>query len=61
MLLLASADFFSKLTFFFQKKSVRNSIRVPNKLDPDQDQHSDGTDLIPNCLQRLSADDKGRS
>ena len=26
--------------------------------DPDQDQHSVGPDLGPNCLQRLSADDK---
>ena len=27
-------------------------------LDPDQDGHSVGPDLDPNCLQRLSADDK---
>ena len=29
-----------------------------NSLDPDQDWHSDGPDQEPNCLQRLSADDK---
>ena len=28
--------------------------------DPDQDRHSVGPDLGPNCLQRLSADDKSR-
>ena len=27
-------------------------------LDPDQDRHSVGPDLGPNCLQRLSADNK---
>ena len=35
MLLLLSADFFSKLTF--AKNSFRNTIRVSNGLDPDQD------------------------
>ena len=29
-----------------------------HSLDPDQDQPSVGPDLGPNCLQRLSADDK---
>ena len=57
MHLFPSADFFSKLTFsiFFM-----NTIRaeVLNTLDPDQDQHSVGADLGPNCLQRLSAEDK---
>ena len=28
--------------------------------DPDPDRHSVGPDLGPNCLQRLSADDKSR-
>ena len=35
---------------------------MSNSLDPDQDRqngHSVGPDLGPNCLQRLSADDKG--
>ena len=31
---------------------------MSNDLDLDQDQHSLGPDLDPNCLQRLSADDK---
>ena len=35
-----------------------NTIRVSNSLDPDQDLHFVGPDLGPNCLQRLSADDK---
>ena len=33
-------------------------IRVSNSLDPDQARHFVGPDLGPNCLQRLSADDK---
>ena len=56
MLLLASAGFFSKLTF--SKKSFMNAIRQSNGFDPDQDRHSVGIDLGPNCLQRLSADYK---
>ena len=31
-----------------------NIIKVPNCLDPDQDQVSVCLDLGPNCLQRLS-------
>ena len=31
---------------------------MSNNLDPDQDRHYVGPDLDPNCLQRLSADDK---
>ena len=46
---------FSKLTFL--KNSFRNTIRVPNSLDPDQDRCYVGPDLGPNCLQPLSADD----
>ena len=38
-----------------------NSTRVSNGLDPYQDQHSIGSDLDPNCLQRLSANDKQQS
>ena len=52
MLFLSSADF-SKFTFskkFFQEMS--------NILDPDQDRHTLCPDLAPNCLQRLSADNK---
>ena len=47
----------SKLTF----KKIRNTFRVLNGLDPDQERHSVGPDLGPNCLQRLSADDKSHS
>ena len=34
------------------------ATRVSNSLDPDQDRHSVGQDLGPNCLQRLSVDTK---
>ena len=47
---------FSKLTF--SKNSFSNTISVSNLLDPDQDRHCVGPDLGPNCLQRLSADEK---
>ena len=45
---MLSADFFG--VNFFQS--------VSNNLDPDQDHIFVGPDLGPNCLQRLSADDK---
>ena len=35
-----------------------NTIRVSNSLDPDQARHFVVPDLGPNCLQRLSADNK---
>ena len=47
---------FLKLTF--SKISFRNTIRMSNSLDPDQARLFVGPDLGPNCLQRLSADDK---
>ena len=37
-----------------------NAIQVSNSLDPDHAQHFDWPDLGPNCLQRLSADNKSR-
>ena len=43
---------------FFSENSFRNAIRVSNSLDPDQDQHSVGPGLGPNCLQSLSANEK---
>ena len=48
------------LTFHnsFSNNSFRNTFRVSNDLDPDQDRSFGGPDLVPNCLQRLSADDK---
>ena len=35
-------------------------IRVLHSLDPDQARHIVEPDLGPNCLQKLSADDKSR-
>ena len=55
MPLLSSADFFSKLTF--SKSYFRNTLRVSNGLDSDQDQLSVGPELGPNCLERLTEDD----
>ena len=49
---------FSKLTF--SKNSFRHTFRVSNSFDPDQDRHSVGPDLGPNCLQMSSANDKTR-
>ena len=43
------------------KLPSRNSIRVSNSLDPDQDRHYVRPDLSPNCLQRLSAGNKSHS
>ena len=57
-MLLWSADFI-KLTF--PKKSFMNTIKSLNSLDPDLDQQNVGPDLGPNCLQKLSADDKSCS
>ena len=34
---------------------------MSNSLDPDQVRHSVGPDLVPNCLQKLSADDEAKS
>ena len=48
MLLLSSADFFSKLPC--SKNSFEDTIRVSNSLDPDQDQCFVGPDLGPNYL-----------
>ena len=46
---------FFKINFF--KKFF---LEVSNNLDPDQEKHFVGPDLDPNCLQRLSADDKSQ-
>ena len=53
---LSSADFFSKLTF--SKNSYRNIICMSNSLHPDQARPDVGIDLVANCFQSLSADDK---
>ena len=50
MLLLSSADFLFKINFI-----TTLTIRESNGLGTDQDRHSVGPDLCPNCLQRLSA------
>ena len=55
MLLMSSANFFSKLTF---QKILSGTLSVLNSSDPDQDRHFVGPDLDPNCLQSLSADNK---
>ena len=47
MILLLSAD-------LFQQERLITYIKVfKNGLDPDQDRHSVGPDLCPNCLQSL--------
>ena len=48
------------LKIIFSKNSFRNTIRVTNSLHPDQPQHFIGSDLGPNRLQRLSADDTSK-
>ena len=50
-------DFF----FFLSKLFHKNFTGIPsvsNSLDPDQARHFVGPDISPNCLQRLSADNK---
>ena len=58
---LPPGNFFFRLLIFskwtFSKNSFRNTFRVSNRLDPDQAQHFVGCDLVPNCLQKISADD----
>ena len=51
----SSADFLKKLTF--SKRSFSNTIGMSNSLDPNQARRIVGPDLVPKCLQRLSADD----
>ena len=60
MLLLMSADFFQNLKNF-ENKSFRNTLRVSNGSDSDQNRCSVGPDLGPNCLQMLSTDNKSCS
>ena len=43
--------FFSKSTF--SKNPFRNTIRVPNSLDPDQARHYVGPDLGPICFAKV--------
>ena len=46
---------FSTLTF---KKKISQEPHQSVSLDPDQDRQKVSPDLGPNCLERLSADDK---
>ena len=58
---LSSADFFFKIQMYtFSKITFKNTIRVSNSLDQDQAGHFVGPDLVPNCLQRLSADNTSK-
>ena len=50
--------FLSKSTLL--KNSFRLTIRGSNSLDEDQARHYVGPDLGPDCLQRLSPDNKSR-
>ena len=60
---LGNFSCFCCLMLTFLKLSIsntyfRNAISVLNSLDPDQGQHSVCPDVRPNCLKRLSGDDK---
>ena len=52
--------YFSEVNFFKTFFQEYLTISVSNSLDPDQARHFVGPDLGPNCLQRLSADDRSR-
>ena len=43
---------------FVIKNYFRNTIRVTNGLDPDEDRRCVDPDLRPDCMQMLSTDDK---
>ena len=45
---------------FFKIAFLWNTTRVSNSLDPDQARRSVGSDLGPNCLQKLAADDTSK-
>ena len=57
---LSSAVFFQNLFFKKKEKPLRNIIRMSNGLGPDQARQNVGPDLVPNHLQKLSADDTSR-
>ena len=58
MFLFSSADFFQNKRFNLKK--IQEHYKSVKGLDPDQDRHSVGPDLGPNCLQSLSADNTSR-
>ena len=51
MLSLSGADFFHNQ--LFRKNSFRNTIRLSNRLDPDQARCFVGSDLSPNFLPKI--------
>ena len=56
---------FCRLLIFFKINFFRKILSgIPSEcqtvFDPDQARHFVGSDLGPNCLQRLSADDTSR-
>ena len=63
MLLLSSADLFFKINLFkkFFQENYQSVKQFQMKTDILSDRHFVGPDLGPNCLQRLSADDKSHS
>ena len=56
MLFLSSAAHLFNINFFI--KFFQEHNQSINGLYPDENQHSFSPDLGPNCLQRLSADNK---
>ena len=50
VIVVVSADFFQN--YFFSRFSSRNTNKVSNSLDSDQDCCSVSPDLVPICLQR---------
>ena len=46
--------------YLFQEKIPSGIPSASNSLEPDQARHFVGPDMGPDCLQRLSADDKVR-
>ena len=55
-MLLLCADFFQNQ--LFQEILSETLSECQTVLDPEKDQQNVGPDLAPNCLHRLSADDK---
>ena len=51
---------FLLLKLTFSMYSFWNTIKLFNSLDSDQTQHFVWPDLGPNCLQKLSTDDKSQ-
>ena len=58
MLLLSHADFFQNL--LFQKILSGTLSECQKGLDPDQDRHTVGPDLVPNCWRCLQRSPEGK-